>query len=189
MTTQEQNNQDRRSRADLATDLAYQFSGDRTSRGDLAGLRRMNPDSPSEAVFWQFVTEKEQRGERLENKWALIMQGIALMTGTADSHSAHDGKMPIGRALFYGGDESRTSAFYSEDRLNRLLAARGPMLRTLLGRMFRMMASANQSFDWREMARLILSDGHNEEQAERVRRNIARSYYRAKDEAERNKSE
>ena len=189
MTTQEQNNQDRQTWSDMAADLAYQFSGERTARGDLAGLRRMNADSPSEAVFWQFVTEKEQRGEILENKWALIMQGIALMTGTADSHSAHDGKMPIGRALFYGGDESRTSAFYSEDRLNRLLAARGPMLRTLLGRMFRMMASANQPFNWREMARLILSDGHNENQAENVRRNIARSYYRAKDEAERNKSE
>ena len=189
MTTQEQNAQDRQSWGEMATDLAYQFSGERTARGDLAGLRRMNPDSPNEAVFWQFVTEKGQRGERLENKWALIMQGIALMTGTADSHSAHDGKMPIGRALFYGGDESRTSAFYSEARLNRLLVARGPMLRTLLGRMFRMMASANQPFNWREMARLILSDGHDEYQAERVRRNIARSYYRAKDESERNKSE
>ena len=189
MTTQEQNAQDRQSRADLATDLAYQFSGERIDRGVLAGLRRMNTVSPSEAAFWQFVTRENQRGERLENKWALVMKGIALMTGTSDGRSAHDGKMPIGRALFYGGDESRTSAFYSEDRLNRLLVARGPMLRTLLERMFRMMASANQPFNWRQMATLILNDGHNEDRAEAVRRNIARSYYRAKNEAERNKSE
>ena len=188
MTTQEQNAQDRRSRADLATDLAYQFSGERTDRGVLAGLRRMNTASPSEAVFWQFITEKRQRAI-LENRWALVMKGIALMTGTSDGRSAHDGKMPIGRALFYGGDESRTSAFYSEDRLNRLLVARGPMLGTLLERMFRMMASANQPFNWRQMATLILNDGRNEDRAENVRRNIARSYYRAKNEAERNKSE
>ena len=183
MTTQEQNAQDRQSWGEMAADLAYQFSGERIARGDLAGLRRMNTASPSEAVFWQFITEKKQRAI-LENRWALVMKGIALMTGTSDGRSAHDGKMPIGRALFYGGDESRTSAFYSENRLNRLLVARGPMLRTLLERMFRMMASANQPFNWRQMATLILNDGRNEDQAENVRRNIARSYYRAKNEAE-----
>ena len=189
MTTQSQDAQDRQSWGDIAAELAYQFSGDRIARGDLARLRRMNPDSPNDAVFWHFVTQKNQRGERLENGWALVMQGIALMTGTSDGHSAHDGNMPIGKALFYGGDKSRKSAFYSEDRLNRLLMARGPMLRTLLRRMFRMMASANQPFNWREMARLILSDGYDETGAEAVRRNIARAYYRAKDIAEHGKSE
>lgn len=183
MTTQEQNAQDRQSWGEMAADLAYQFSGERIDRGVLAGLRRMNTASPSEAAFWQFVTKKKQRAI-FENRWALVMKGIALMTGTSDGRSAHDRKMPIGRALFYGGDESRTSAFYSENRLNRLLVARGPMLRTLLERMFRMMASANQPFDWRQMATLILNDGHNEDRAENVRRNIARSYYRAKNEAE-----
>lgn len=192
MTTQNQDAQDRQTIAEMAAELAYRFSGDRIGPGDLARVRRMNLDSPNEAVFWDFIARKNQFGPVRENNWALVMQGIALMTGTSDGRSAHDGDMPIGRALFYAGDDSRTSAFYSESRLNRLLVARGPMLRTLLGRMFRMMASANQPFNWREMARLILNDGRNEawaqERAERVRRNIARAYYHAKDEAERKKN-
>ena len=73
----------------------------------------------------------------------------------------------------------RSSAFYSESRLNRLLTARGPILRTLLARLFRMMAAAGQPFNWREMASFILNEGYNEEAAEQARRRIAREYYRA----------
>ena len=53
------------------------------------------------------------------------------------------------------------------------------MLRTLLVRLFRMLAAVNQPFDWSEMARFILNDGYKEEQAEHIRRAIARAYYQA----------
>ena len=96
------------------------------------------------------------------------------------SRTAHDGFMPVGRALFFGGDASRRKrGYYSELRLNRLLTARGPMLRTLLARMFRMMSAADQVFNWREMARFILSEDYNEEQFEMARRRIASEYYQA----------
>ena len=42
-----------------------------------------------------------------------------------------------------------------------------------------MVAAAGQPFNWREMATFILSEGYDEEAAERVRRRIAREYYRA----------
>ena len=52
------------------------------------------------------------------------------------------------------------------------------MLRTLLARMFRMLASADVSFNWREMSRFILNED-NEKAAERARRRIASEYYQA----------
>ena len=144
-------------------------------RGQLAGLRRMNPEEPSTAAFYQLMAERGLlENQNLENKWALIMRGIALM-----SPLAHDGRTPVGVALFEGGDAGRSSAFYSELRLNRLLKARSSLLVTLVTQMFRMMNAANQPFDWREMAAFILSEDVDEDQSEASRRNIARSYYGA----------
>ena len=156
------------------------------SRGDMAGLRRMDPDQPgTTAAYWRLMADKDLLGNPIvERKWALILHGIALMTPRAGdeggSRTAHDGFMPVGRALFFGGDASRRErGYYSELRLNRLLTARGPMLRTLLARMFRMMSAADQVFNWREMARFILSEDYNEEQFEMARRRIASEYYQA----------
>ena len=170
--------------------LANDMATDGFNRGDLASLRRMDPDEPDAAAFWRLITRYDlQGGPEVERRWALVLHGIALMTRTAGSdaaaRSAHMRAMPIGRALFQGDNPERTRAFYSESRLNRLLTARGNMLRTLLSRMFRMMAAANQGFDWYQMAQLILSDGFDEQGADGVRRNIARDYYWAADRATR----
>ena len=171
----------------VAVDFAGEMASDRFPRGDLAQLRRMNPDAPDAAAFWRLTASRGLLGNpRLERKWALILRGVALMTPTGRTgRSAHDKTTPVGRALFIGGDPGRTAGYYSETRLNRLLTARGPMLTSLLTRMFRMMAAANQPFDWGQMAELILSDGHNEQTAERVRRNIASAYYQAENRANR----
>lgn len=173
-----------RSRGDIAVGFAQQMAHEGFSRGELAALRRMDPDEPDTAVFWRLLAREGllNFGHGAESKWALILHGIALMTptGVGDSsvRTAHDGYMPVGRALFLGGDAQRTTGFYSETRFNRLLTARGPMLRTLLTRMFRMLASAGVSFNWREMAQFIMHDG-DQEMAEEGRRRIARHYYQA----------
>ena len=170
------------------SDIAFRFAGtiagyNENRRGDLAGLRRMDPDDPDAAVYWRLMASEDLfRGQEVETKWALILHGIALMTPTNsngnNSVSAHDGQMPVGRALFLGSESQQDSGFYSEMRLNRLLTARGSMLRTLLARMFRMLASAGVRFNWREMANFILAD-EDGEAAERARRRIARDYYQA----------
>ena len=160
-------------------------------RGDLAELRRMKPEAPDAAAFWRLLSsagllDLEMRPE-VERKWGLILHGIALMTPTSGDDansgsprpSAHNPTVPVGLALFQGGDPNRSRAFYSEPRLNRLLTARGPMLHTLLARTFRMLGT-NQPFNWRQMARLILDEGYGEESAEQARRRIARAYYQAK---------
>lgn len=153
-------------------------------RGDLAELRRMDPDNPDAAVFWRLLAPHDLLGSPVvEGKWALILHGIALMTSTNSGgdnpQTAHDGYMPVGRALFLGGEAQRAQGFYSESRLNRLLTARGPMLRVLLARMFRMLAASSVSFNWREMAQFILTEDYDEEAAEQSRRRIARDYYQA----------
>ena len=154
-------------------------------RGDLAELRRMDPDEYDAPVFWRLMAQHDllNSGETVEVKWALILHGIALMTPTnsadGNPNTAHNGQNPVGRALYLGGESQRTSAFYSESRLNRLLTARGPMLRTLLARLFRMAAANDVSFNWREMTQFIMNDGYNENAAEQNRRRIAREYYQA----------
>ena len=169
----------------IAFGFAGQIAGENFQRGDLAGLRRMDPDAPDAAAYWRLMADRGLLNHPVwEAKWALILHGIALMTRTLGSEiasrTAHDRHMPVGRALFLGGDPTRReSGYYSESRLNRLLTARGPILRTLLARMFRMMAAANQPFNWGEMARFILYDGYNEDQAEQARRRIASAYYQA----------
>ena len=170
---------------DVATEFAWQMAQEGFQRGDLAGLRRMKPDAADEAVFWRLMAQQEllEQGVGFERKWALILHGIALMTRTAgreaSGRSAHDGGIPVGRALFIGGDPGRSTGLYSETRLKRLLTSRGSMTRTLLARAFRMLAAANFSFSWREMASFILSDGFNEMATERHRRRIASHYFQA----------
>ena len=185
-TVEEQTTQDANEQQDwasIAVNFARQMTLPNFSRGDLAGLRRMDPDEPGTTVaYWRLMAEKDLLGSPvIERKWALILHGIALMTPRAgdegDNRTAHEGYMPVGRALFLGGDANRRErGYYAESRLNRLLTARGPMLRTLLARMFRMMAAIDQPFNWREMARFILNEDYDEERFEQGRRRIASGY-------------
>ena len=176
---------ERRSWGDVAVEIAGRIARLADSRlGDLAELRRMDPDEPDAAVFWRLMAEYDLFGNTdVERKWALILHGIALMTprngGDGNPRTAHDGSTPVGRALFLGSESRRESGHYSETRLNRLLTSRGPMLWTLLARMFRMLASDGVTFNWREMAQFILNESYDEEAAERARRRIARDYYTA----------
>ena len=141
--------------------------------GDSAELRRMNPEQPKTAAFYRLMGEAGLLDNPiLEDKWALITHGIALMTPTA-----HDSRTSVGEALFEGGDPGRPNAFYSGLRLNKLLRASSSNRTTLLQQLFRMMGAANAPFDWREMAAFILSEGIDEGAAEASRRRIARSYY------------
>ena len=159
----------------------------RLTRGDLANLRRMDLKDPDPVVI-RMMTSQDALAKWVTNdviyrKWGLILHGIALMTprAAAGGGSAHDGNTPVGRALHQMG--------YSESRLNRLLTAREEMLHTLLSRTFRMTASKDQTFSWREMARFIRNSDFNECRAEQGRRRIASYYYRAQRQSERSGDE
>ena len=174
---------------EIAVRFANRLSRPDFPRGDLAELGRMNPDTPDATVFWQLLSRYELlEHPAMESRWGLILHGIALMTPTAgreisaDSEgyrpSAHNPTVPVGLALYQGGDPNRGErGFYSETRLNRLLTARDEMFRTLSARAFRMLGRAGQPFNWRDMATLILNEDND--RGEEIRRRIARSYYQA----------
>lgn len=172
-----------KSRVDIAVSIAGYIATNALSNGERAELRRMDPDHPDVAVFWRLMAQYHLLDSpKLEKKWALIIHGIALMTpkspGDGQPSNAHNGYNPVGRALFLGSGSQPGKGFYSESRLNRLLTSRGQITRTLLVRMFRMLAPANVSFNWREMARFILNEGYNEVATDKSRQQIAKDYYR-----------
>ena len=145
-------------------------------KGAAASLRRLNPNDPGGAAFWRLMSRKNMPSEPDVKKWGLIINGMALMAHGAGR--AHSG-IPVGRALYQGDGKRASSGWYSENRLSTLLGARGPMLHRLAERLFRMLASAGCSFNWREMAWFILNEGVNEREAEKSRIGIAREYYQA----------
>ena len=183
-STPEENPPRRRQLADAAVSIAGELAVERYPRGDLARLRRMDPDKPGPSAFWDLLAKRELAfGQDMEARWALIVHGIALMTPLnregEEFRTAHDGYMPVGRALFAGGDPARKAALYSEARLNRLLRADGPRIRSHIAHVCRLMRSANVRFNWRELASFILSEGRAEDAAAEARRRILREYHRA----------
>lgn len=172
---------------ELAAQIAFALTTRKFSPKDLAELRGMDPGSSElPPAYWNILVEYNLLGSpQAEQKWAVILNGMALMTiGSGDRgrlQSAHDGHVPVGRALYIGGTKALPHrGFYSEKRLSRLLRANGKSFQVLLRRMFRMMRSGKQSFNWREMSRLILAEGYNERSFDTGRRRVAREYYRAK---------
>ena len=148
--------------------IVEDFANPNFPRRDLAELRRMNPDSPPAPVFWRLMAQHNLPDTSTAvSRWALIVHGIALMTPAANAG------IPVGRALFMGGSPQRDTGFYSKARLERLLKSQGAIFRALLGRMFKMLASAKQPLDWEEMAALIINDN------DAARYQIASDYYRA----------
>lgn len=157
--------------ADLRVD---ETSGQpRIGRGNLAALRRMNPDAYDVPAFWRLLA-RATGGSMVfasdEQRWALVAHGMALM---APNH--HD-STAIGEAL--------QNIDLAEGRLSRLLGARGPQFRALVPRLCRHLAARQQPLNWYRFARLILAEGRDETRAEQIRLEIARAYYRAHAKAE-----
>lgn len=153
--------------------LAETIEDKEFNRGDRSKLRRMDPDNPDTAAFWRLIVRAGMPQNPDISKWGLIIHGMALM-----SHGeklAHNRRISVGHALYQGG--GKRVPFYSEKRLSTLLAARGPTLHRLLGRLFRMLSVEGCAFNWFEMARFILYEGYDEGRADQTRVEIARAYY------------
>ncbi len=162
----------------VITNLAESIEAAEFGTGNRARLRRMDYNIPDSPIFWQLMVRDGMPRNPDIAKWGLITHGMALMAH--GSGIAHRARTTVGRTLYLGGEQQPGErGFYSEDRLATLLAARGPALRRLLARLFRLLANEGCSFNWREMAWFIINEGYNEEQAEQSRIRIAREYYRA----------
>ncbi len=175
---------------EIATRVAWTMAQHSFPRRDLEELRRMGPRSIDSPAYQRLREDEELFGTsgadspEAERKWSLILHGLAVMTpnssGIREHRTAHNELNSVGHSLYFGGDLKRNTGFYREARLNGLLNSRGERLRALLAYAFRKMAAARATFDWREMANFIHSDGSNEVSAEQYRRRIARDYFLAR---------
>lgn len=142
------------------------------STGDLAELRRLSPEQPGCPAFWRIVAmilepgghlpERGPSRDEAERHWAVILSGMAQTAGL------HRADRPCGWALARAG--------FSELRFVRLLRARGQGLERELRAAVSYLVSKAEPVDWGQLAGLIL---HQEgERGERLRRAVARDYYR-----------
>ena len=144
----------------------------RLSPGDVAKLRRLEPSTPLTSSFWWIMSgyvepagvlpESETYLEKHENMWATVLSGMAIMQGN------HASGRRLGQALAQAG--------YSELRFVRLMRADSDQLQDLVRTTARYLGSKAEKVDWYDFYDLIFSEGTD--WAERVRRRIARDYYR-----------
>jgi CRISPR system Cascade subunit CasB len=138
------------------------------STGDLAELRRINPEKPYTPALWKIlfhhVPDHDQLSPSRERRWAILLQAMATCVGL------HEPSIDFGAALAEAG--------WSELRFVRLMEARGDSLDKQLRRLAKYLASKNQEANWADAAWLLfVQEGQH---AKNTRQLIARSYYRRK---------
>lgn len=142
--------------------------------GDVATLRRVVPGGEVPSFFWHLVFDvleprhllfegDERVRDTAERRW------LALVAGMATARGLHRRGVRLGRALVDAG--------VSEMRFLRLLRRQGDALLDEVATLARLLTAKRQVVDWLDVVKLVLSDGRDD--AETVRRNIARDYYRS----------
>lgn len=133
--------------------------------GELAELRRANPQEPYSPALWKVLAQLPEPWSRqeLERRWGIVLQGLAHCL------PLHRPGMRLGRTLANVG--------YSELRLTRLLRADEEQLMAELVRLAKYLHSKGEPLDWADAARLLLEV--DAPWASKHRRAIARSYYGA----------
>ena len=149
----------------IAEALAHAGSGEKAS------ARRMGPEGAP--VFWRLVARFDiTRAE--EPTWRAITRALALLTPASATTSVHEDKRWFGTVLADGGDaHARLEApVLSEQRLARLLAARGAARRDALDRAVRALSRKQPKIDVPSLAWAYLNEDGQE---------IARRYYQRLD--------
>lgn len=187
-------------RLDVWGGIARSFAGviasDGFDRAAAADLRNLDPNAAPPGAFYRLMAPRGILGAadeppdlEFESKWQTIIGGAALMARTSrdldfSDRSPHSDFIPVGRALYEGGTQGRSTPFYRETLLNQLLAARGDAFRLKLAGAFKALSRVRQHMDLRELAVWVLSDGYCEERFQEARRRVAREYYRSQSYAE-----
>ena len=152
--------------------IATMIDEGRLSTGDVAELRRVDPEEPFTPALWKLLLANpiQENGfaprgddEERETQWSALLMGMAMTAGL------HNLKIPLGTALAESG--------FSPIRFERLMRHTGVELFTDLRRMASYLASKSQPASWTDVAYLLfLQEG---EAALKTRRSIARRYYQA----------
>ena len=166
----------------LAGDVAFSMSRHRAfSTGDMAEMRRMDPDRPIPHPFWKLMLRhgvtapgnNEPERPKLEKTWARIVRAIAVDTkvGEKETTGPHQGKRNLGHALAQAG--------YREERLKALLNARDDTLMRAVEHAAHFLSGKGEKFNWNQCAALMMTPHRRQEQRDGDRMRIARDYYRA----------
>jgi CRISPR type I-E-associated protein CasB/Cse2 len=148
-------------------EIARRMAREDYPTGSLAALRRLRPEAPDGAAFWWLVAEYAPQAfdnDRAAQALAAVVQGMAI---ARPFHRPLSGRGRLGEALAEAG--------VSEARLLRVLRLPRSELPEELRRLARLMGNRGDAgrFDWANAFDLLFwADG------ERVRRDIARDYYR-----------
>ena len=157
-----------------AASIARRLIRQDVTPGDIARLKRMTPESPTERIFWEACIGLgiDNADPELVETWAGIFRMIAKGTKIKETEavSPHDGTVPLGRALAAGG--------YGESRLKTLLNAGESSVADLLDRAAGYLYANREKFNWNDAARLAMTKHRRAEDRERDRMTIARDYYR-----------
>jgi len=162
------------SRQKIIASIAGQLGADHYPTGERAALKRMDPDDPSPGAYAAAVrlllnagADAEVKNDARLERWVRLLHGMALMSGPGHAPHGWRDEHATGRVMFESG--------YSEDRLRRLLEARGKTFDDLLSRMTRFLATRRAVIDWCDLAPLVL-DGEESERAEQARLNLMRQF-------------
>ena len=139
--------------------------------GERAAARRMGAEGA--AVFWRIVARHGISSHEEEN-WRRITKLLALLIPASATESVHETGRYFGAVLADGGDARARlgKPSLSEQRLARLLAARGQARLDALERAVRALARNRPRVDVPSLAWAVLkNDG----------RDIAREYYKRLD--------
>lgn len=156
-----------KSPSSLTAHIAATIHHDHFPTGERAVLKRMTPEGRRPLAFHRFVMRhipQEWHGGYFDAAWQTLIAGVALQPA-----HPHDPERALGRTL--------AEIDFSEDRLERLLAADGVVLQTLLLRVARRLAARHARANWNDFARLLFAAG--DESREKINTRIARDYYRA----------
>lgn len=150
--------------------------------GSLAGLRRMEKGRCAPA-FWRLVARHPDTigRPRQADTWMNIVCILAILTAKGDPEKRkplHDRERRLGEVLCDGGDPgwAGPKPVFSEYRLMKLLAARGPQRAILLTRAARAIArsmSPGSGLNVPDIAYALLSPANE--------RHLAEPYYRRLD--------
>jgi len=123
--------------------------------GERAAARRM--DTRGSPIFWRQAA-RLGIGRHEEDHWRRFTRMIALLTPTTERRSIHEPKRSFGAVLADGGEAGvrLEKPVVSEQRLARLLAARGVARLDALERTVRMIARARPRLDVTDLAWVVL---------------------------------
>jgi CRISPR system Cascade subunit CasA len=152
----------------IAHALVYQTSAE--DLGWLCRLRMEDVESPQFALLYErFIHHRSDPPNlAIDRRWTVIIRAMACLAGL------HRPYIPLGKAMV------RAQVEISRARV--LLTARGEDLERVVNVLARQFSQRGTSVNHRDIAELILSDGHDQSICEtswstKVRRRVARDFY------------